>query len=110
MRRWQVGDEFEVDGFRFRIAQGKKAARDQKLLVWHDDEWQPITFGIPFVVMDVLGQNEDVLYPHGAGGGYLLNALRQAYRDGWQAAQSRLLQERQKRQEQRRLKGMGEVA
>jgi hypothetical protein len=104
-RRHAVGDSFEVDGMSFRIRYGSKGEDDQILEMLGPLGWSPVSFALGFVVMDVLGQNEDILYPHGAGGGYLHRALLQAYRDGWRSAWARLQEERKRASERRELGG-----
>lgn len=63
--------------------------------------WSPLTFGVAFVVMDVLGQNEDVIHPDGIGGAYLRRALLTAYRDGWLPAWTELQIQRKHADERR---------
>jgi hypothetical protein len=94
-RRHWVGEEWTAGGWAFRITAGDKGPEDHKLWVYGPGRWLPLDLGIPFVAMDVIGQNEDLLYePPAKGGAKLRNELLTAYRDGWQKAWELLQRER----------------
>jgi hypothetical protein len=106
-RRHQTGAVFQVDDWHLQVISGDKGWRsidgiDQVLQLWVDGEWRTLELGLAFAVLDVVGQNEDRLYPHGRGGGMTLSALKTAYRDGWQVAWAQLQRERRDRDERER--------
>lgn len=104
-RRHWVGEQIEVDRMKFRIRDGTKprpsGVEDHVLELLGPEGFSPVTFALPFVIMDVLGQNEDALYPEGAGGSYLFRALLMAYKEGWGPAWVKLQEQRARREERR---------
>jgi hypothetical protein len=94
-RRHYVGEQWTAGGWAFRIDRGDKGPDDQKLSVYGPARWIALDLGIPFVAMDVIGQNEDLLYePPAKGGAYVRAKLLLAYRDGWIPAWEELQRER----------------
>jgi hypothetical protein len=87
-RRYHLGDEWVCDGARYRIVQGKKHPQDWRLDTIGPSVWTPMTLGAPYIAMDVIGQNEDVIHSrdYEIGAGKVRRALLVAYRDGWQRA------------------------
>lgn len=81
-----------MDGVRFRVTEGRKAAGDLRMeWLGASGEWQPMTFLPVFALCDFFYENEDVLYPPPAkGGDYFRQAVCFAMRDGWRIQADRL--------------------
>lgn len=98
-RNWRalVGQTFDLDGIRFRVVQGKKAADDLKIEWWTPMGWVPLRFLTVGVIADFLMFNEDTLYPPAKGfqgGKKLLAYLAQAYRSDIDRAEAGLQAEK----------------
>lgn len=101
-RRFYAGWADNVGGVEFRCVQGKKHPDDLKLEWLWGDEWVPLTLDVVFLAVDMICENEDVLYPYPAKGGqYTLDAVKAARIRGWHYAVELL--HRQRGEKQRRL-------
>ena len=94
MRRWRDGWQATIDGIPMRVVQGYKSPDDLRM-EWHvDGRWIPVRMNVGAVLADFFYENEDHLYPSGAGGRKYLGFLHEAARHGWRQAVGRLADEK----------------
>lgn len=109
-RRFKAGDQFKIDGVHFRVREGDKPVRggsrrgehghDLVLEWWlpNEDRWVRPTFAPLALMVDMLCENEDVLYPPPAKGGeYLIEHLLTARHGGHEMAARELAEDKAKR-------------
>lgn len=99
MTAFEIGREYKVGYTTYRVVPGCKAPDDLRLDQWRDGGWLPVVLDETFFIVDFICQNEDRLYPKGAGGNYTMGALWTAKRHGWRAAVDGLHRERKTKQE-----------
>lgn len=106
-RRFYPGWEGIASGIQFRVVEGKKPCavpgeRDLRLDWWMNSGWEPVTLDAVFLIVDMVCENEDFLYPFPQRGGEeVISYMRLARLRGWQAAQEKL--HRARGDKQRRL-------
>lgn len=95
-RHFKAGDAFIVGGINFRVVEGCKkpkvpGAQDLRLDWYVGERWQPVTLDPIFLVVDMICENEDVLYPFPQRGGEeVITYLRLAKNAGWRKAVAKL--------------------
>jgi hypothetical protein len=101
-RRFNAGDQFEIDGVNYRVVKGRKAVEDLRLDWWQDGRWRPVTLDHVGLIVDMIAENENVLYPppRFKGGGMVIQFCMTAHREGWHAARNLLHQQRANKAEQ----------
>lgn len=106
-RRFHAGDTFNIDGVDYRVVKGKKAIDDLRLDWWQAGSWRPVTLDHAALIVDMIAENEDVLYPppRFKGGQMVMEFVQRARKHGWGAARSTLHQQRANKAEQLRLDG-----
>jgi hypothetical protein len=89
-RRYRAGQRFTRDGVHYRIVDGHKGPGDLRLEWRVDGRWLPVSAEHLALVVAVLADNEQHLYPDGSGYGRLLGLLHIAARYGHDPAIRRL--------------------
>ncbi len=102
-RRFHAGETFEVPPMEYRLVCGRKGP-DDLVLEWRwATVWRPVELDHVALIVDVIADNENVLYPPpAAGGGKVLAFVKTALRHGWRQARHDLHLERARRDERRR--------
>jgi hypothetical protein len=103
-RRFRAGDTFRIPPMEYRIVSGNKAPGDLRLDWRYSDQdgrispWRPVELDHVALIVDVIADNENYLYPPpAAGGAYVVRFVRTAFKDGWRTARHDLhLQRMQK--------------
>lgn len=103
-RRFHAGDEFHIPPMDYRCVSGKKGPGDVRFdWRWHDTEgrispWRPVELDHVALIVDVIADNENYLYPPpAAGGAYVFRFVKTALKEGWRKARHDLhLQRMQK--------------
>jgi hypothetical protein len=103
-RRFQAGEAYRIPPMEYRIVNGKKGPGDLRLdWRYSDDEgrispWRPVELDHVALIVDVIADNENYLYPPpAAGGAYVVRFVRTAFKEGWRKARHDLhLQRMQK--------------
>jgi len=106
-RRFRVGDTAEFSGVRFRVVTGDKSSADLRLDWLTPRGWVPVSAAAIFYMVDMIAENEDVLYPVDEsgrgrgpmGGEYLMAKCRTARIRGWRYAWEELERERARKAE-----------
>lgn len=99
-RRFRDGQHFEFGDVEYRIVRGRKGPDDLRLDRRFHSRWVPVTLDDTFLVVDVIADNENVLFPPPAsGGGKVWKALKTALQYGWHRARHDLQLERMRRDE-----------
>lgn len=96
------GQVEDIDGFTFRIRQGRKGPNDLVLDLWNGREYAPVPMGLGGLMADFFYQNEERLYPqqYGFDGGErYLRFLRDCTRRGWRDVLSELKGQKLARQQ-----------
>ena len=100
-RRFRAGDTFRVGNMDFRVVPGRKGPGDLRLDWRYNNRagtgspWYPLDLEVIALSVDVIADNENYLYPPPASGGdYVRKYVMSALRDGWNAAQTRLILQR----------------
>jgi hypothetical protein len=73
---------YVVNGLRFRVDQGAKKLDDRVVWLARCDRDRKLSYPSLGAVVAALARNEDVLYPNGQGGEYLLGFLRACFEVG----------------------------
>jgi hypothetical protein len=98
-RQLVAGDAGIAGGVNWRIVEGSKAPGDLRIDWYVNDRWQPVLMDTVFVVLDLICQNEDFLYPYPQKGGLLpLEACAKARLHGYEYASGWLHLQRQNRE------------
>lgn len=98
-REFGAGDQFMAGGVAFRVVHGEKGPDDLRLDWLVNGYWQPVILDAVFAVVDMVAQNEDLLYPFPARGGEeVIRYLRLAREVGWQRAALQLQKARAEKQ------------
>ena len=95
-RRFKAGDRFQIDGIWYRLIPGRKGPSDLRL-EWYMPvmKWRAVTLDHAALILDAISDNENVLYPPpAAGGGKVVQFVRQVFREGWGKAVYQLQMER----------------
>jgi hypothetical protein len=101
-RRFQNGDTFTIGNVEYRITCGAKGPDDLRLDWRFATTWQPVVLDHVALILDCIGENEDLLYPPPAkGSAYVHEFVMRARREGWRKAVARLQIERANRDERR---------
>lgn len=87
-RRFKAGDQFRVEDIWYRLVPGHKGPDDLRL-EWASAgfAWRPVTLDHVGIIVDAIGDNENVLYPPPASGNAkVVKFVRQVFAEGWRKA------------------------
>lgn len=99
-RRFKAGDTFRLDEVDYRVRQGVKHQDDLRIEWCINGEWRPISLDSVFLIVDMIAENEDVLYPPRndgrgpLGGEMVIRAVKTARIRGWRKAVAELHEQR----------------
>ena len=89
-RRYHIGQRWSRDGIHYRIVAGDKPVEcgeeDHRLEWTINGLWIPVSLEHVALILSVIGENENVLYPHGSGNGKVMTFASQAIRYGHEQA------------------------
>ena len=103
-RRFHVGETFDIPPMQYRLVRGRKGPDDIRLEWRWCTDWRPAELDHVALIVDVVADNENVLYPlPAAGGGKTWAFVRSAFKDGWLKARHDLHLERARRDAAREL-------
>lgn len=98
-RQLVAGDAGVAGGVNWRIVAGRKAPGDLRIELYVNDRWIPARLDTLFVVVDLVCQNEDFLYPWPKRGGLMvLDAIAKARLLGFEQASGWLALQRRNRE------------
>lgn len=86
-RRFEAGQTFTIGQLQYRIERGDKHPDDLRLDWRYCGDWQPVVLDHVALIVDMIADNENILYPPpAAGGDYVRRYVIKALREGWRAA------------------------